>query len=211
MIKIRCSSLGKIMSPAKSKKPKDLSAGALTHCYELSKQFVYGYSPQISSRAIDKGILCEDQSIALYNSVFFTSYKKNSERRENAYLTGECDIFGDGMVTDIKTSFSLETFPAIPSRIDSKLYEWQLRGYMILWNSVRSRLAYCMIDTPSDLCQYDDESLHMVSHIDPSLRVTIKDFDFDQDKSDLIKIKCQAAQIQIERFIEDIATEHSEL
>ena len=211
MIKIRCSSLGKIMSPAKSKKPKDLSVGALTHCHDLAKQFVYGYRPEIKSKYLDKGIMCEDDSIALYNSVFFTSYKKNTERRSNEYLTGECDIRGDDIIIDIKTAWSLETFPALSSRIDSKLYEWQLRAYMELWGVKKSRLAYCMVDTPESLIHYEPEALHIVSEIDPSLRVTIKDFDFDQDKSDLIKIKCQAAQIQIETFIEEITKEHFEL
>ena len=210
-IKIRASSLGKIMSLPKSKKPEDLSVGALTHCHDLAKQFVYGYRPEIKSKYLDKGIMCEDDSIRLYNSVFFTSFKKNSERRENEYLTGECDIQDSEIIIDIKSAWSLETFPALSSRIDSKLYDWQGRAYMDLWGVKKFRVAYCMVDTPESLIRYDPEELHIVSEIDPSLRVTIKDFDFDQEKSDLIKIKCQAAQIQIETFIEEITKEHFEL
>jgi len=211
MIKIRCSSLGKIMTSAKSKNPSDLSVGAKTHCYDLAKQFVYSYRPQISSRPITKGIECEEESIALYNSVFFTSYKKNTERKENSYLTGECDLFGGSIVTDIKSSFSLETFPAMANRIDSKLYEWQGRGYMILWGVKKFRIAYCMVNTPEELCQYEPSELHNVSGIDPSLRVTVKDFKRDEEKDELIKIKCIAAKNQIDQFIEEITSEHSKL
>ena len=213
MIKIHPSSLGEIMTMAKgkAKNPKVLSVGAMTHCYLKAKEFVYGYKPDIGSKYLDKGIMCEDDSIRLYNSVFFTSFKKNSERRESEYLTGECDIHSDEIIIDIKTAWSLQTFPALSSRIDSKLYDWQGRAYMDLWGVKKFRVAYCMVDTPESLIKYEPEELHVVSEIDPSLRVTVKDFDFDQEKSDLIKIKCFAAQNQIERFIEEIAVEHSEL
>ena len=213
MIKIHPSSLGDIMTMAKgkNKEPEVLSVGAMTHCYFKAKEFVYGYKPDIKSKYLDKGIMCEDDSIALYNSVFFTSHKKNTQRLSNGYLTGECDIYDSEQITDIKTAWSLQTFPVLSERIDSKLYDWQGRAYMDLWGVKKFRVAYCMVDTPESLVRYEDDSLHLVSHIDPSLRVTIKDFDYCEEKSKLIKIKCQAAQIQIQKYIEEISLEHSEL
>ena len=71
MFLIRASSVGKLMTSAKSKKPEDLSAGAITYCKQLAKEFVYGYRKEINSKYLDKGIICEDQSIQLYNDVFF--------------------------------------------------------------------------------------------------------------------------------------------
>lgn len=83
MILIHPSSLSKLMSDAKSKKPEDLSAGAMTYCRELAKQAVYGYTPQIASKYLDKGLIVEPQSIDLYNTVFFTDIK----RTQSAALT----------------------------------------------------------------------------------------------------------------------------
>ena len=211
MIKIHPSSLGKIMTSAKSKKPEDLSVGALTHCYEKAKEFIYGYRPQISSKYLDKGVICEGDSISLYNSVFFTNHVKNEERRENQWLTGECDIEAIDRIIDVKTSWSAETFPAISSRIDSKLYEWQGRAYLMLWDAPLFELAYCLVSTPTDLIGYESEVLHYVDSIEPSLRITVKQFERDEEKENLIKIKCEAAQIQIQKYIDEITSYHSEL
>ena len=208
---IHPSSLGEIMTGAKSKKPEDLSVGALTHCYKKAKEFVYGYKPQIGSKYLDKGIICENDSIALYNSVFFTDYKKNTERIENDWLTGECDIDAPTKVIDIKTSWSAETFPALSSRVETKLYEWQGRAYMLLWDKPQFELAYCLVSTPDDLIGHESEKLHYVDNIDPTLRVTTKLFERDKDKEELIKIKCRSAQIQIEKFIIEITKEHSQI
>jgi len=208
-MKIRPSSLGKIMTNAKSKKPEDLSVGAITHCYEQAKQFVYGYYPQIKSKAITKGINCEQDSIDLYNLVHFTQHAKNDLRVENDWLSGECDIDTGDRIIDIKTSWSIATFPALSSQIDSKLYEWQGRGYMLLLDRDEFELAYCFISTPESLCEYEQPEIHNVDHIDPTLRVTSKLFKRDEAKEDLIKIKCEAAQKQIDIFIEQITNEHS--
>ena len=209
MIKIHPSSLGKIMTSAKGKGPEVLSVGAMTYCYERAKEFVYGYRPEISSKYLEKGLLVEDEAIQLYNLVNFTQYKKNTVRIENDCLTGECDIDGDDEIIDIKSAFSLATFPAISSRIDAKLYDWQGRAYMILYDKPKFKIAYCMISTPEHLCQYDDSTLHEVDHIDPSLRVTVREFERDEEKDKLIEIKCKAAQVQIDKFIEIITNEHS--
>jgi hypothetical protein len=90
MLKIRASSLGKIMAPAK--KYSELSAGAKTYISELAKEHVYGFKREISSFAIEKGIIVEDDSIELYNSVFFTAHRKNEQRFENDWLCGTPDI-----------------------------------------------------------------------------------------------------------------------
>ena len=213
MIKIHPSSLSDIMTEVKGKGHEALSVGAMTYCYNQAKQFVYGYKPEVKSKYLDKGNMCENDSIALYNLVNFTSVKKNTERRENDYLTGECDIVHEHMLTDIKTSWSLSTFPAITSRIDPKdlkKYVWQGCAYMILWDKPQFEIAYCLVSTPEELINQTEASLHYVDDIDPSLRLTTAYFERTEEKDKLIKIKCEAAQIQIEKYIEEITKEHSE-
>src|ERR1700737_549012 len=105
MIKIRASALGEIMTDAKEK-GEPLSKGAKTALEMMAKEFVYGFNEVISGKFMEKGIIVEDQSIALYNSVFFTDYKKNTERKTNEWITGECDIFTGSKIIDIKSAWS---------------------------------------------------------------------------------------------------------
>lgn len=192
---------------------KTLSAGAKTFVENQAKQFVYAYEPEFSSRETDKGTIVEGQSIELYNSVFFTDHKKNTERRTNEWLTGEPDIvcLRSRRIKDIKSSWSIATFPAIRASGESALYEWQLRAYMMLWADEvdAAELAYCLVSTPEELIGHEPEQLHIVEHIDPTLRITRLIFERDASKEDLIKTKCKAAQAYYELMIEQITTEHS--
>jgi hypothetical protein len=208
MILIHPSSLGKIMSPAKSKKDSDLSAGAITYCKELAKQCVYGFKPSISSKYLEKGLLCEDNSIELYNQVNFSNLTKNSERKNNEWLTGEIDLLDGDLIIDIKTSWSLMQFPALPEDAHDTDYEWQGRGYMMLWDKPKFRLAFCLVTTPLELREWDDELIHEVDHIDPALRITVVDYDRCPVKEQLIKTKCDAAKFAVREFVEQIKRSH---
>ena len=206
MIKFRASSLAEIMTDGK-KEP--LSVGAKTHIQQLAKQFVYGYDKVITSKYMDKGIQVEDQSIELLNSVLFTDYKKNTERKENDWITGECDIFTGDMIYDIKSSWSLDTFPVLASQGEDKTYEWQLRAYMWLWNVDKAAIAYCLVNTPEDLIGYERQEIHMVDHINPELRVTFVRYERDKSLEEKIQSKVEAARLYYQEVIEQISKEHS--
>lgn len=158
---IRCSSLPKIMVNSRSK-DGGLSETAKSYIKSIAKQDYFGYTTELNNKYVTKGIQCEEQSIELLNDVLFTNYKKNTERKTTELLTGECDIYTPELIIDIKTSWSFDTFPATPSDINIKDYEYQLRGYMFLYNVERAALAYCMVNTPSDLIGYESEELHRV-------------------------------------------------
>ena len=69
---IRCSSLAKIMTEPKDKAEGILSKGAQRRTSPgLAKEVVYGYREEISSKPMEKGTRCEQDSIDLYNSVLF--------------------------------------------------------------------------------------------------------------------------------------------
>ena len=158
---IRCSSLPKIMVNSRSK-DGGLSETAKSYIKSIAKQDYFGYTTELNNKYVTKGIQCEEQSIELLNDVLFTNYEKNTERKTTELLTGECDIYTPELIIDIKTSWSFDTFPATPSDINIKDYEYQLRGYMFLYNVDRAALAYCMVNTPSDLIGYENEELHRV-------------------------------------------------
>jgi hypothetical protein len=185
-MKIRSSALGKIMTNPR-KKSETLSAGCKTYIKELVKEDLFGYKSTIDSKYLTKGIDLEDTSIDLYNEVHGTLYLKNTERLSNEFITGECDINAEDKIIDIKSSWSLETFPASPDDVNNKDYEWQLRAYMWLYDKPKAELAYCMVSTPDYLLKdWDNLDIHKVDKFDPFLRVTTISFERDTEKEELI-------------------------
>lgn len=210
MILIHPSSLGTIMTEPKAK-GEVLSVGAKTYLNMLAKQHFFDFNAVITSKYLEKGIRCEQDSIDLYNSVFFTDYKKNTERRSSDILTGECDIYtGPKMrkTIDIKSAWCLATFPATADEAHDKDYEWQGRAYMMLWDCDVHEVAYCMVDTPDDLVGYEQQDLHFVGHIPLEHRVTIIRYERDAELEEKIKINCRAAQEYVQARIIQIGKEH---
>lgn len=211
MIKIRASSLSQIMTDPKS--GDGLSVGAMTVLNEMAKEYTYGFHQIISSKYMDKGTQCEDDSIELYNSVFFTSHIKNKERKENDWITGECDIFTPEKIIDIKTAWSLATFPATQKEVadiaKKSGYDWQGRAYMWLWNVPVFEVAYCMVSTPDDLVRYEQADLHYVDYINPALRVSRITIERDTAMEEKIKHKVGLAREYILQQVEQIKLEHA--
>lgn len=207
MHKFRASVLSEIMTDPKSK-DEVLSVGAKTAVMKLAKELVYGYDEQISSKYMEKGILVEDQAIALYNEVFFTSHQKNIARMSNMWITGECDIFTPEKIIDIKSSWSLATFPVTAEAGKDKGYEWQGRAYMWLWDVDQFEVAYCLVNTPDELIGYEQPDLHYVDHINPELRVTRVQYTRDKALEDKIKQRVEAANEYLTAMVRQIANEH---
>jgi len=206
-ILFRASALSAIMTDGKGK--DELSVGAKTYVAKLAKEFVYGYDERITSKYMDKGIRMEDTSIELLNAVRLTSYAKNTERRQNDWITGEADIVDNHKIIDIKTSWSLATFPVLADQGDDKGYEWQLRAYMMLWDKSKAEIAYCLVTTPDDLIGYESKALHQVDHINRELRVTIVPYERDLVLEDKIKVKVDAARVYYEQIIREISNQHT--
>jgi len=223
MLKVRASALGQIMARPQSIDPAflvgsvaevakkrtktdddkallepyynaSLSAGAKTFVKKQIARHLFGHNPEISTRYMEKGHAVEDESIELYNSVRFESASKNEERRENEWIGGTCDIDLGDKIVDIKSAWSLDTFPIFAEDAHDSGYEWQLRAYMMLWDRPKAELAFCMVDTPDYLIGYESEELHIVGHIDPFRRVTIVEYERDLALEELIKVKVTACQ-----------------
>jgi len=208
MHKFRASALGEIMTDPKSK-DEVLSVGAKTCIEKLAKQLVYGYDEEVSSKYTDKGLMVEDKSIELYNSVFFTDHAKNTERKTNDWITGECDIVTPRGIIDIKSSWSLSTFPATAAAGKDKGYEWQGRAYLWLWDMDEFEIAYCLVNTPEELIGYERPELHIVDHINPELRITVVKYTRDKTLEDKIKQRVDDANRYMDLMVKQIATEHS--
>jgi len=169
--------------------------GAQTAIMKIVKQEVFGYKTEISCKEMEKGTEVEQDSIDLYNIVNTTFYVKNEVRLSNDWIEGECDINGEDKIIDIKSAWSLETFPCTSEEIDNKGYEWQLRGYMWLYDKPYAEIAYCMVSTPNDLIpDWESDDIHLVDKHDEFLRVTKYGFERDYDKEDQIKKRVEACR-----------------
>lgn len=209
-MKFRCSSIGKLMTEPRSKSEGPLSVGAKTYIRELAAQEIFGVDFAVSSKAIEKGIECESDSIELLNSVRGLSLVKNTERRENEFITGEADLFDHSARRghDIKTSWSIATFPILVSDCEDKLYEWQMRGYMSLWDADEWEVNYCLVDTPDRLIGFEPLELHFVSGIPAHLRVTTWTIKRDAEKEAAIFEKVKAAREYFMQVIQEFDNTH---
>lgn len=200
-MKWRASQIGKLMTTSRSKTDV-LSQTAKSYIEQLAKEDFFGYTSPLVNRYLDKGINQELESINLLNSVRFENYEKNTHRIENDFITGECDILTNESIIDIKTSWSLDTFPELPEDIDVKDYEWQGRAYMMLFNRFEFELVFCMVSTWDEfLTQYDDKALHKVDHIDPRKRITSITFERDPELENQMIERCQlATEYYVERI-----------
>lgn len=176
------SSLGKLMTNSRSKS-EVLSETAKSYIKQVAKENFYQYRTEINSKYIFKGRDQENESIELLNSVRFTNYEKNTVRMVNEWMTGEADIVTEDTIIDIKTSWSLDTFPVMPEEGYDSGYEWQLRAYMMLYDRPKAELIYCMVTTSNELLnEWENLAIHRVDHIAPEKRITVLTFERDEQK-----------------------------
>jgi len=193
---IRCSSLGKIMTEPKTLKEGPLSVGAKTYIRELAQQEILGVDFEFASKETQKGIEVEDESIALLNRVRGLQLVKNAERKSNGLISGECDLYDATRKRghDLKSSWSAKTFPGWVVDCEDKLYEWQMRGYMWLWDADEWEVNYALVDTPERLIGFEPLQMHVVSHIPEYMRLTSWTIRRDFDKERAIAEKVKAAR-----------------
>lgn len=210
-ILFRCSSIGKLMTEPKTKAEGPLSVGAKTYIRELAQQEIFGIEFEFSSKETQKGIEVEDESIALLNRVRGLALTKNVERKTDGLITGECDLFDQARRRghDLKSSWSAKTFPGWVKDCEDKLYEWQMRGYMRLWDADEWEVNYALVDTPERLIGYEPLQLHVVGHIPECHRLTTWTITRDAEKEAAIEAKVKAAREYYAQVIEEFDRLHA--
>lgn len=213
-ILFRASMVGKLMTEPRSKAEGPLSQGAKTAIRDIAAQHILGVEFEASSREMEKGIECEPDSIGLLNRVRGLALAKNTDRRSDGYLTGECDLFDphamDGY--DIKTAWSAATFPILADDIGGSqraLYEWQCRAYMALWDASRWHVAYALVNTPEHLIGYEPPSLHFFDHIPEHMRLTVWTIERDAAKEAAMREKVQQARSYYAEVIAEFDRTHA--
>lgn len=207
-MKFRASQLGKLMTSSRTK-GEVLSQTAKSYIIQKAKEDFYDYKVELNNKYILKGIHQEQDSIDLLNAVRFENYIKYKDHRaENEWLTGSCDIITEELIIDIKTSWSLETFPATSYELkDLNDYEWQGRAYLWLYDRPMFELCYVMVSTADDiLSDFDSYAIHKVDHIDPAKRIT--SIRFERDKE--LEIQMAEKLIAATAFYKEVLTQLNE-
>lgn len=238
MIKFHPSSVGKLMTDAQSidrslvpadlleiaSKPRktdsdreklapykelSLSDGAKTELKRIAKEFMFCYHKVVDTKFMEKGNLLEEAAIEFLSHFFFQKFTKNTERRENKYLTGECDIWVPSVRTiDTKVPWSLDTFPLLREDAHDPIYEWQGRGYMSLWDVPEHMVAYVMFDTPDDLRKWEQPEIHSVGHLPQHMRLTTITYQRDMELERKMYAKLEVAQQYLLKIVAQATAEH---
>lgn len=211
VILFRASSVGRLMTEPRTKTEGILSVGAKSYIRELAQQEIFGADFEVSSKEMQKGIEVEGESIALLNRVRGLSLAKNVERRNNGFITGECDLFDAPRRRghDLKSSWSTKTFPGWVIDCEDKLYEWQMRAYMLLWDADEWEVNYALVDTPERLIGYEPLQMHLVSHIPEHHRLTTWLIKRDAEKEAAILTKVIAAREYFAEAIREFDSTHA--
>lgn len=198
-----------------------LSETCKTYCEDWVRSKVYGRKKEFTAKQTDKGNKTEADAVELLEQFYGWGFAaKNAVRKENNFMSGECDIVLPELIVDIKSSFSCYTFPLFETEIPESDYEWQIRGYMALWGKQKGQVSFVLMDMPDDMIQrelrwklpegytkedYDKEYAKFIySNIDVKYRV--KSFEFTHDDSKIEQIEkrvdeCRAYISEIIKYI----------
>lgn len=156
--KFHCSSIGDIMTEPRSKKD-GLSETCKAHLLEIWIADKYKRHKFDTNKYMEKGTQQEEEGITLYSRVSKKLFVKNQQYFENEFICGTPDIIHDGIVRDIKCSWSIHTFYGVLHKATNKDYAWQLNGYMALTDLNAARLAYVLINTPDLIIEQEKSRL----------------------------------------------------
>ena len=151
--KFRCSAIGKIVTASGK-----LTDAAKTYLGELFIGEIYGVRKEAYGKALEKGVFCEQDGCGMIQETLLKGQLvlKNKERKSNEFIHGECDIFKNGTVYDVKNAYTLFSFGKAEC---SHEYRWQLIAYSWLWGAKNAVLYYCLNNLPEHMLEDEKRSL----------------------------------------------------
>jgi hypothetical protein len=159
---IRCSSLGSILTEPQSKEAKLAGELSVTAKKELIKTYireVYDREKDITTKQMEKGIVNEDQGIAMLSKYLDEPISKCKDRYSNDWVCGHPDIVTETEVYDTKLSYDIWSFlPNVTEPLD-KGYILQLQGYMWLTGRKSGAVAYVLTDCPTHIIEQEKRYL----------------------------------------------------
>lgn len=157
---VRASAVGDLMTKGRTKDAEwgDTSLGLIRKAVLSNK---YGIEEYITSKHMEKGILNESEGLSMYRTVVGGSFPIDDvkQRLMNNYCSGEPDLIHDGIVVDIKNSWSANSFPFWDDDLKNKSYLYQLQSYMWLSGLKSAKLVYTLTTTPEHIRQQEIQRL----------------------------------------------------
>mgnify|MGYP003109221855 CR=1 FL=1 len=197
----------------KQNAPVTLGEGAKTLIEQSIDEQIYEYKDSISTREMTKGTDVEDDSIEIYNRIFFTNHHKCEEFDKHHSLshgvcTGHPDIVDEKSrkVIDIKSSWSKKTFPKRPP--SNAKYDWQVKMYLYmltkktgeLWSD--GEIAYILTNTPEELMpDHENDSLHYMDSLEDHLRATVVKVTLTEEDIAHMDARLDAAVVYADEYV----------
>jgi len=197
----------RLIEKSECKSDFNLSQSAKTYIESLVKMDVLEFEPtQLQTKEIKKGNFCEQDAINLYNYYCFgAEYQKNEVKMVNEFIQGTCDIDTGTKIIDLKTSWDKLTFPLFEEEAQNDDYEWQVRGYMMLYNRDFAEVVFCLVTTPDFLLDFEPNlTLHDCDNIPIETRITICRYKRDLDKESQIIEKVKECRRYAEYYYQKI-------
>jgi hypothetical protein len=129
------------------KKNRDdvLPTGAKSYLDDVFDEVYWRRKRILTNKYLDKGLMNEQDVLALHSRIDNDYYEKNKNRFFNDYLEGTPDNISNETVRDAKANFDLESFRKAHL---STQYLWQLKGYMWLTGLKKAQLMYGLVNNP---------------------------------------------------------------
>lgn len=197
MFKIRCSKISQIMGA------RGLGKTGETVAKDWLIEKLYNRKKEFSNKFTQKGLIVEDDSIELVAEHFgYGLLIKNEKHFENEFMTGTPDLILKHKTIDIKSSWSVHTFPLFNEQLD-KAYYYQGLGYMALTGKRKHEVIYVLSDTPEYLIEREawkfcrdngideldvdtfEEFQKRMTYDDISIDMRIKKYEFDYDEKEV--------------------------
>lgn len=193
-----------------------LSETAKSLVEEMIIKQKYGISSFKGNKYTEKGNIVEDAAITFLMQHEGIFADKNKDRLTDGVVSGEWDIFYDGINYDTKCPWDFFTMPKTPKKIECAVkdagYDIQQIGYMRLHKHhgkevSHAEIKYVLMPTPQGLLYAsDDLELHtsFVESLSPEKRIKTYRVDWCEKTNALIDIKYQAAQKYAEQIYDEL-------
>ena len=217
-MKARCSMLYRLIGEPKTK--ADREAGKITDTAksavrEIAKLDLFGWQQFEGNKFTEKGLMLENEAIKLSGLKRGLPLKKNSERRENDWITGECDIYVPTrkLIIDTKCSFDIGTHPFFADEAEDKAkkagYDIQMQGYMWLWDCEEAQIDFVLFPTPEELLGYGQSTeryINLVEQIPQHQRITTVTIKRDEQIIEKIQERVSAAKAYYDELIKQMVS-----
>ncbi|MDA5609977.1 translocation protein TolB precursor [Pasteurella multocida] len=214
-LKVRCSILHRLIGEPKTKADKEtgkITETAKSAVREIVKFDLFGYESFEGNKYTKKGNDLEEQAIKLSGLRRGLPLKKNTERRENDLITGECDVYipSRRLIIDTKCSWDIGSHPFFIDEAEDKAkkagYDIQMQGYMWLWDCEEAQIDFILLPTPLDLIKsYEnaEKFVDLVEQIPQQKRITTVVVKRDEKVIERIKERIPKAQAYYQQLIQE--------